>query len=132
MRVEVYRSAAGVLWWREEERIWHLQPSAGHEATAAEAEEFVATAERFLGGARAPLLLDRSHSYSPSFAALQTIAAPAPRFISAIAYYAPTAEARAASRTVMETFVKRMMPDVEIFDNEAEAVRWLVSRVGTT
>ncbi|MBI1818644.1 MAG: hypothetical protein HYR72_26980 [Deltaproteobacteria bacterium] len=46
---------------------------------------------------------------------------------SAIAYYAPTLEARGASVVVVETFLKDTIEHVAIFDEEAPAVRWLVS-----
>ncbi|MBI1814842.1 MAG: hypothetical protein HYR72_07685 [Deltaproteobacteria bacterium] len=46
---------------------------------------------------------------------------------SAIAYYAPTMQARSASRVVVKTFLKDAMEAVAVFDEEETAVRWLVS-----
>ena len=122
MKVEVYRAPGGVLWWRDE-CLWQLSVSAGHEVDVDEMLEFAEAARRYRGEAKAPLLVDRTHSYSPSFAALQYIGANAPQFFSAIAYYAPTGPAVAASAIVKDTFLRGM--PVAIFTDESEAVRWL-------
>jgi hypothetical protein len=126
MKTEIFTSVAGVAWWRDE-RILHLQVRTDHEPTEQEAAEFLTAAERFLGGAKVPLLIDRRYSYSPSFGALQLMTREAAELFSAIAYYAPTVQARGASRVVVETFLKGTMENVAIFDDEAAAVQWLVS-----
>src|SRR5204863_9803609 len=95
-----------VVWWREAEGIWHLQPSADCEATDADAEALLAALAGFRGGIRAPLLIDRRHSYSPSFGALRALWPRAAAFISAMAYCVPTRQARAASMTVIQSFLR--------------------------
>lgn len=122
MKVEIHRTKGGVLWWRDG-CLWQLTISAGHEIDVDEMLQFAEAARQYRGGAKAPLLVDRTHSYSPSFAALQYIAANAPQFFSAVAYYAPTGPAASASAVVRDTFLRGM--PVAIFADRNDALRWL-------
>jgi len=123
---EIYRSPAGVVWWRAEGFL-HIRPSEGYEATAADATEMDASVGRFLGDRRVLFLIDRSTSYSPSFEALQILASSLSRYARAVAYYAPTTAARIASQTVIRTILAGEVGPIEIFDSEADAVRWLLA-----
>ncbi|HVN83814.1 MAG TPA: hypothetical protein VMW17_03120 [Candidatus Binatia bacterium] len=125
-RTEIYRSAAVVVWWRDDE-ILHIQATEGHDASAAEATDMVRALRSFLGGKRALTLIDRRQSYSPSFAALRVIGDAISELFSAIAYYAPTKAAQVASRTVIDTFFGGQVEHIGIFETEAEAVGWLRS-----
>lgn len=128
MKIEVKSSVAGILWWREKEGIWHLKISAGHEVTAEDAEVLLAALAGFRDG-KAPMLVDRSNSYSPSLGAMRMW----PRiatFVSALAYYVPTKAARVASMAMIEDVLNGVIEHVALFDNEADAVKWLVTHRG--
>jgi len=124
MRTEIYRSTAGILWWRDE-GILHVRLAHGHETTAEELRDMAVAGGRFLNARRAPLLVDRTHSYSLSFAALRATVPTLSRSLTAIAYYAPGRAARHASELVAETFLKDVIEHIGFFDNEVRAVEWL-------
>ena len=123
MRAIVFESDAGTLWWREE-GFWHYRMNAHYEMSG---DEMAAYFDAMLGygtNGKAPLLIDRSNPYSPSFGAWETFRKRAPAYISAVAYYAPTSGAVMASEFVREILFKDWEP-VAIFRTEEEAVVWL-------
>src|SRR5262249_2305712 len=117
----------GVLYWRDD-CFWHFINAPGYEFQPTDTEQIVASGLPLMPAGKAPLLIDRRHSYSPSLGAVKLLARIAPSFFTAIAYYAPTEESRIASRLVRDLFLRDL--PVAIFRNEDEAVRWLKTFVG--
>lgn len=127
VKEEIFRTAAGILYW-EQGFFWRFINSEGYELQPRDTQEFMAHALPLIEGRKAPLLLDRRHSYSPSFEALSFLRAIAPTCFTAIGYYAPTPEARAASELVRRFFLDAL--PVEIFADEDDAIRWLMKFAG--
>ena len=123
MQAVVFECEAGILWWREE-GFWHYRMNAHYEMSAAEMSACFDAVEQFGSNKKAPLLIDRSNPYSPSFGVWEMFRKRAPAHITAIAYYAPTPNAVMASQFVRDVLFKEWK-DVAIFRTEEDAVAWL-------
>ncbi len=130
MQTKVFESGAGTLWWRKE-GFWHYRMTAHYEMSGNELCAYFDAIARHSGNRKAPLLIDRTNPYSPSFSVWETFRERAPFSISAIAYYAPTPGAVMASQFVRDILFKDWDP-VAIFRTEEEAVAWLQQYVEET
>jgi hypothetical protein len=120
---EVLQTPAGTLWWRDD-GFWHFRMNPYYEMSSEEARIFTDAIEAHTGGRKTPLLIDRTHSFTPQFSAWLYAKEVLPRLFSAIAYYAPERHKRIASEYVAETFLKGVA-HVAIFDTLQEAEAYL-------
>lgn len=120
--LEAVETPEGVLEWHAPGYLL-IRLNEGGSIDRTEAQGLMAVAERWISGAgmsRAPLLIDRSNRYSPTFQAHFAFRDWISAHLTAIVYYCPHWQSLFASEIVRDTMILDRVP-TEIYRTRQEA-----------